>query len=1010
MRPWCWRTGLLASLAGWGLLGCPVVADANPLPAGLPRYDLAIDLDTTAHRVTVREVVTWTNQSHLPTNELIFNVYPHYKLPEHDYGKVAKTVELLRLNPRFAIDPIGHRGQVQQVSLLSPDGKVQDLPFSYQPDNLCGLVVPLPQPVAPGQSVQVALQYRLELPPHQGRWGQWPVDRDTQAVTPRTITMLSHWLPTLAYYDDAGWHPTPFVPWHQPFFNEAGVYTARIRHTTDQKLACSASFREERDLGQGWHEVETHPFVGRDFALLACAAYQRYSTTITLPDGRPVTVQCLAYPEHAFYANEIVRITAEAIDAYSKWFAPYPYDQFTTAEAFFGWNGNECSGLIMIDERVFTMPKLAVGYVEYLVSHETCHQWWYNRVGNNGYAETFIDEGFTTYLTHRWMDRKLGRNNKMLQWPERLNWLPNIERENYRYSSYVGHLRRGESTPAVQTLPEFGHILNLFSGAYDRGSKIVGMIESRLGEAAFIEFLRKLQKKYAFRILNVKQLQLELEAFTGQSWQAFFDEWIYSAGLSDWQVKEVDIERPGPMTGAYRTVVRVQQTGEILEPTMVGFRLDDGSGYQVRLPLLPIDSRQEFDQPPAVVQPLGPDTWQVEVLLPSKPTQVSVDPDQVLIDSDPANNHWHTPWNIRATPFYTLLDETDLTTDYDKWNVIVGPWLYGGTTMNFDPWYTRDTMLGVRAAVTRTQQFNSGAFLAFRSDIRDFVVGVDGLIDHWPHRYTQFGYHVEQRIAGPIGNDAPNDVTRAALFGRYIFNYGPSLYLPPIEYLEGYTAFQDNPLPFRETITDGVRPDRYFTGGVHYRVNYLTPYWHPEAGFRFDISYSGGLVNFDAWQGYHALQSNLIYAKKLPDHWGPLSDTVMAMQINGAVAFPDKGEYFALGGSQLFRGFDLAERHGSAYWVVNLEARHPILRNCKAGVLDRSLSVENVYLALFYDVGEIFVNSDPVRGVAHAVGTGIRLDTALFSLIERVTLRLDVAKTLNEASPWQFWLGVQHPF
>ena len=59
----------------------------------------------------------------------------------------------------------------------------------------------------------------------------------------------------------------------------------------------------------------------------------------------------------------------------------------------------------MIDERIFGMPHLARGYVDYLVSHEVCHQWWYNLVGTNGYCETWMDEGLATYFSHRLLDQ-----------------------------------------------------------------------------------------------------------------------------------------------------------------------------------------------------------------------------------------------------------------------------------------------------------------------------------------------------------------------------------------------------------------------------------------------------------------------------------------------------------------------------------------------------------------------------------------------------------------------------
>jgi hypothetical protein len=44
------------------------------------------------------------------------------------------------------------------------------------------------------------------------------------------------------------------------------------------------------------------------------------------------------------------------------------------------------------------------------------------------------------------------------------------------------------------------------------------------------------------------------------------------------------------------------------------------------------------------------------------------------------------------------------------------------------------------------------------------------------------------------------------------------------------------------------------------------------------------------------------------------------------------------------------------------------------------------------------------------LGAGLRVDIAWFSMIERTTIRFDVAKTLNSSAPVQFWFGVQHPF
>jgi hypothetical protein len=79
-------------------------------------------------------------------------------------------------------------------------------------------------------------------------------------------------------------------------------------------------------------------------------------------------------------------------------------------------------------------------------------------------------------------------------------------------------------------------------------------------------------------------------------------------------------------------------------------------------------------------------------------------------------------------------------------------------------------------------------------------------------------------------------------------------------------------------------------------------------------------------------------------------------------------------------------------------------------VCDHIASVRNVYLAPFYDVGNSYVDGRQLGDVAHAFGLGLRVDVTWLGLIERTMLRLDVAKTVNEASPWQVWVGVQHPF
>src|SRR5206468_303964 len=136
---------------------------------------------------------------------------------------------------------------------------------------------------------------------------------------------LATWLPVVAVYDDVhGWQPTPFIPWHQPFFNEAGIYTVRAELPRDQEIGCTARTAAIKDLGGGYKQVEFLPICSRDFAFACSAHYQEFCG-----EAEGVQVRCVALPEHAYYAQQMIRWVCEALPVYNRWFGKYPYTQFT---------------------------------------------------------------------------------------------------------------------------------------------------------------------------------------------------------------------------------------------------------------------------------------------------------------------------------------------------------------------------------------------------------------------------------------------------------------------------------------------------------------------------------------------------------------------------------------------------------------------------------------------------------------------------------------------------------
>jgi hypothetical protein len=976
---------------------------------------VAISLDPADGRADVIERVSWTNPGPASVSELVFTAHAHARLTRSEADAAAKMLELVRVAPADALDS-GPALDVEKVELRSDTGEASagDLAWRFRTDGTT-LEVTLPRPIAPGECVIVDMHFGLRLPNKQGRWGRW-----------RGVTTLCGCLPTLAAFD-GGWKPAPFLAWYQPVHQEAGVYRVRVRCPRDLVIAAplvNAEKTTHHSPLTAHQETTIGPLLARDFGFAASDRYREFTA-----DAGPVHVRVLAFPEHSAAARRMLEAARVALLTYAEWFGPYPYAEFTIAESYLGWNARATSGLALIDERVFALPGFAAGFAEFLVAQQVAQQWWYGLVGTDGATEPYLDAGLAAYAAHRLLDRTRGRNNPLIRYPTGFGWLPAVGREDLRMSLLGEPLARGELAPAAQDVTRYDDPARIWGQSVERGAKVFGMIEARIGDDAFLAFTRRLAERYRFRILRTTDLRRELEETTGKSWEDFFREWVFGTGVTDWAVESVIVQesearsepRPsgsGRGLGPFTVTVLLRQKGEINEPTVLGFRFAGDENYSARLPIDPsagdsvisvagLSEAGPGSTTLATVEPLANGEMRVTIELPWKPEQVAVDPDGVLLDRDPSNNTWKSDIRWHLTPFYTFLDETDLTCAHDRWNLIAGPWYFDP---NYgDPWFTRAAVLGARVGAYRTQQFQGGLYAGWRPDYRDLAAGADITLPHWPLPKTEVGFNVEHHLV-ELGEGGAN-LNRGAAYCRYIFDDTASFYLPPMHYLESFAAHQNDFLPDPRLPTPGAtRFDTLSTTGLHYHLDLLTPYWDPDRGVRLDTTLAAGVpVLCQREQSWHAVGS-LSAAQALPDWLDPLSETRLAVRLYGAAALPDRGQFYSLGGSQLFRGFDMRERQGSAVWVGSAEWRVPICRHTDWELADHAVELRQVALAPFCDVGNAYVERRGLGPVACAVGAGLRCDVAWLSFVERTTMRFDVAKTINAPTATQFWFGIQHPF
>ena len=213
--------------------------------------------------------------------------------------------------------------------------------------------------------------------------------------------------------------------------------------------------------------------------------------------------------------------------------------------------------------------------------------------------------------------------------------------------------------------------------------------------------------------------QRELEEFTGESWEPFFSQWLNGSGNTDWNVQDVSVTETE--TG-YRTEAIISQAGEINEPVEVEVSFEDSS-RPFRLATL--SEAAGVEQDGIHVERLSADDWLVTLVSDEEPAQVRVDPDGVVMDSDPYNNLWKPEWSARVSPFYTPVDEASLMQPWQKHGMVAGFGIDG------------DGRFGLRGAFISSDRYRISPFIAYTaataSRNTDYLsAGIDAIVYNMP--------------------------------------------------------------------------------------------------------------------------------------------------------------------------------------------------------------------------------------------------------------------------------------
>jgi aminopeptidase N len=235
--------------------------------------------------------------------------------------------------------------------------------------------VDLREPVASGETVEVELDFTLEL-----TTGRTPAGFD-RLGSRDDVTWWAGGYPVLTWEPGHGWAEDPFSEISgETTATTVADTTIRVSAPEELTVLMTGAQEEPRSADGGRRLWESHEPVARDVNVTA----GEFETAEVQAGDTTVTAGVLPGADDS--AEELAEDTAAAIALLEERFGPFPYPTLTVPLVADDGGGEEYASSILLGSDGFG-----------LVVHEVAHMWFYGLVGSSQFRDPWMDEGFATF-------------------------------------------------------------------------------------------------------------------------------------------------------------------------------------------------------------------------------------------------------------------------------------------------------------------------------------------------------------------------------------------------------------------------------------------------------------------------------------------------------------------------------------------------------------------------------------------------------------------------------------
>ena len=924
-------------------------------------YNFKVHLDVEKHALTGDGIITYKNNSPDTLDRIYLHLYPNaFKNENSTLAREAKKRGYhRRIDPKNNgyIDILEFRINRKKTDIPPADAPV----VAYRIDDTI-LESMLPEPLPPGEELQLYIKFYEKVRKIMGRAGWRGKQHD-----------FAQWYPKLVVYDEKGWHPDQFHLSGE-FYGEFGTFDVSITLPANYIVAATGEVVEGAP-GWEWVQVDTslsdkdwkttyekqleeieerskedtirtvkfHAEKVHDFAWLASSEF-----LYEKGEWNSIPVHVL-YSKNARkgWSKKVVERSEKVLKWLSTRFGLYPYPQLSVTHGLMG-GGMEYPMLVMNS-----------GPWHGLISHEVGHIYFYGMLASDELADSWMDEGFTTYQEGWYQQVNYGKWGydeddvpDTNSWKFKLN--PRTPRKERTISRLVNYMTSGYNEPAGQYAHKFkgGYGIN----AYTKGAAIFGMLHKMVGDSLWDKICHTYFDRWAFKHVNEERFQKVCEDVTGEDMGWFFDQWLHKAVTVDYALGKIKKEKQADRK--WRTQVEIKRKDEGVMPVDVHLIQSDGKKIVKRW-----DGKAR--------------STTVDFYTNTKPKKVVLDPNDNILDKNRLNNG---DWRIQFLP------DNPFAYGYQPRNIYV---------VKYTPkmWYNDvdGLWLGARfrgSYLNKYKRTELGLTYGLKSNYIGYNLSFAHPLLHSSNK-LQFKISGVNREGRAIGEVAliyrTSKMQYYPPFHRFEFSFNTA------QLLKGEEKYAQRKI---ESRNQTLKVSEWESGRVNklcfdYFLEYEKGNWSSEFGLNFETSQKffgsefefsrlqseltyiyGSGVNYFASRGF----AGTFFGDKAPlqerfyvDGANP-RERFEKFYLRSVAAFPEQQHYFFPGGGNM-RGYVDQPLATKKILAFSTEISNGFLTPLFRFMLPRR---SNIGLTAFFDAGRVKLENEENKNLMDA-GVGINL-------------------------------------